>query len=76
MRSRNERILIGPDWLAKLGVIPGDSAFAFEAMIQNAVEPHDGTGANSWDRYSSFSYGTVYFRTATLMRDMEEASRA
>jgi len=32
----------------------------------------DPTGANSWDRFSSGSYSSVYSRTATTMHDLEE----
>ncbi|BCT91392.1 hypothetical protein LYSHEL_04160 [Lysobacter helvus] len=39
------------------------------AMLDNPADP---LGGNSWDRYSSGSYGTVYSRTATTMHDLEE----
>jgi hypothetical protein len=35
------------------------------------THPVDETGANAWNRYSTFSYGTVYSRTMTLMLDIE-----
>jgi hypothetical protein len=46
----------------------------FEAERIGAMnrEPADPTGANSWDRYSSSSYGSVYSRTSTIMHDLEE----
>jgi hypothetical protein len=36
-------------------------------------DPGDGLGANSWDRLSSASYGSIYTRTALAMHDLEEA---
>jgi len=43
-----------------------------ERLAAGLNEPPDGLGQNSWDRYSSGSFGTVYSRTATAMRDLEE----
>jgi hypothetical protein len=44
----------------------------FDSQRLGALEaPADALGANSWDRYSSGSYGSVYSRTATTMHDLE-----
>ena len=40
------------------------------AMTENPADP---LGQNSWHRMSGGSYGTVYSRTATTMRDLEAA---
>jgi len=46
----------------------------FESQRLGAMlsEPADPLGNNSWHRYSSGSYGTVYSRTATTMHDLEQ----
>ena len=60
-------------WLTKalkidLSMTPFDEQ-RLGAMLDNPADP---LGGNSWDRYSSGSYGTVYSRTATTMHDLEE----
>jgi hypothetical protein len=46
--------------------------FEYARAIAANSDPTDPTGANSWDRFSSFGYNTVYTRTATVMHDLEE----
>jgi hypothetical protein len=60
--------------LAKwLGLSPAFSGFDYERMSAMRSDPTDPLGANSWDRFSSEGYGSVYSRTATTMHDLEEA---
>lgn len=68
--DRKEQIILGADWMVNLGIAPSATGFEQERVVALNRDPHDGTGANSWDRFSSFSYGTVYFRTATVMHDL------
>jgi hypothetical protein len=42
-----------------------------ERLGANLSDPADPLGRNSWERLSSGSYGTVYSRTATAMRQIE-----
>jgi len=68
--DRKERQIYAPDWMVDIGIRPSSTGFEYERVLALNNDPRDGTGANSWDRFSSFSYGTVYFRTATLMHDL------
>ncbi|MGH8084667.1 MAG: M1 family metallopeptidase [Lysobacter sp.] len=76
----NQRMLVAndqgvvdvvPPWLRKLGVNLPLSVLAQHRLGAALGEPLDGLGQNSWNRYSSGSYGTVYSRTAVLMTDLE-----
>jgi len=73
LRERNQPVSLSSRTSMRLGATPTLSGFEFEAISAMRADPADGTGANSWDRYNSFSYGTVYFRTSTVMHDLEEA---
>ncbi|WP_266172202.1 M1 family metallopeptidase [Dyella subtropica] len=72
LRERNQRILTPSTWLRRLGVTPSMSMFEMERMDAGLRRPYDPLGQNSWDRYSSGSYFSVYSRTATAMHDLEE----
>lgn len=75
----NQRMLVArkqdidpvPSWLRALGVSGPISVVEQHRMGAQLGEPLDGLGQNSWSRYSSSSYGTVYSRTAVLMTDLE-----
>lgn len=56
--------------MRKLGLTPSADAFDME-RVASLGDPPDGLGANSWHRLSSGSYGSVYARTATVMRSLE-----
>jgi hypothetical protein len=71
--GRKQHIYIANDLMANLGVRPTITGFQFERATAFNDDPRDGVGSNSWDRYSSNSYGTTYSRTATLMHDLEQA---
>ena len=74
LRERNQDIHVTTPFLKRLGLAPkGLKVFEFERLAAGLNNPPDGIGENSWHRFSSNSYGTVYFRTATTMRDLEEA---
>jgi len=70
-RARRQPIHLATPWMKALGITPAISAFDAERLGAMLGNPADPLGANSWDRMSSNSYGTVYFRTATTMRDLE-----
>jgi hypothetical protein len=72
LRERHQRILVPSSWLRRAGITPSMDVFAFERLTAGLARPYDPLGQNSWDRYSSSSYGTVYSRTATAMHDLEE----
>ncbi|UHQ18199.1 M1 family metallopeptidase [Lysobacter sp. KIS68-7] len=60
-------------WLSKLvGANVTMGEFETQRLGAMLSEPADALGNNSWDRYSSGSYGTVYSRTATTMHDLEQ----
>ncbi|WP_267222863.1 M1 family metallopeptidase [Dyella silvae] len=72
LRERNQRVLVPSTWARRAGIKPSAEVFALERYWAGLSRPYDALGANSWDRYSASSYGTVYSRTATAMHDLEE----
>jgi hypothetical protein len=72
LRERNQRILTPGSWLRRAGITPSMDVFDMEHLYAGLARPYDPLGQNSWDRYSSTSYNTVYSRTATAMHDLEE----
>jgi hypothetical protein len=71
MTSRQEEIHLAKPWQQHLGINPHAPWMDFDRAGAGLTHPVDETGANAWSRYSSFSYGTVYARTMTLMLDLE-----
>ncbi len=72
LRERGQDIVAASGWMKRLGIAPVIPPFVAERVIAGLRQPPDPLGANSWDRLSSSSYGTVYARTATAMHDLEE----
>jgi len=72
IRARGQRIHATTAHMKRLGLDPSLGAFEAERLGAGLNDPPDGLGHNSWDRYSSSSFGTVYSRTATAMRDLEQ----
>ncbi|OYU45478.1 MAG: peptidase M1 [Burkholderiales bacterium PBB4] len=58
--------------LRALGMQLQASHFEIERLASGRGDTADALGHNSWDRLSSGGYGSVYARTATVMRDLEE----
>lgn len=71
LRERGAPLPLATRWMRALGIAPGIAQFEAERLSAKLREPADGIGANSWDRMSNGSYGSVYSRTATVMRDLE-----
>lgn len=71
IRDRGQQVPLTTAFLRKLGLGSQIDAFAFERLQGVLGEPLDPLGANSWHRYSSGSYGSVYARTASALRDLE-----
>ena len=73
-RERGQDIHATLPLLKRLGLDPkGLKVFEMERLAAGLNNPPDGLGENSWHRFSSSSYSSVYSRTATTMRDLEEA---
>ncbi|EIM00516.1 peptidase M1 [Rhodanobacter thiooxydans] len=72
LRERGQDIVAASGWMKRFGIAPVIPPFVAERLIAGLRQPPDPLGANSWDRLSSSSYGTVYARTATAMHDLEE----
>ncbi|MET3106609.1 hypothetical protein AAKU67_001319 [Oxalobacteraceae bacterium GrIS 2.11] len=72
IRERGQLIHLTVPFLKMLGIDQTTTGFEAERLGAMNHDPADPTGANSWDRYSTSSYGSVYARTATTMRDLEE----
>jgi len=70
--DRHQRVLTPSTWLRRAGITPSMDVFVYERITAGLSRPLDPLGQNSWDRYSSTSYGTVYSRTATAMHDLEQ----
>jgi hypothetical protein len=71
MSSRRAEIHINKPWQQHLGIDLHASWQDVDRSMAGLTHPVDETGANAWNRYSTFSYGTVYSRTMTLMLDIE-----
>ncbi len=71
IRDRGQKIHLTTPLLRRLGWDPAVGAFEMERLPSVMGEAWDELGENSWDRLSSNSYGSVYGRTATAMRDLE-----
>ncbi|MEZ5464622.1 MAG: M1 family metallopeptidase [Lysobacteraceae bacterium] len=72
MRERQQDIRIDLPPLKWFGIKPSLASFDMERLGARLAEGVDGMGENAWNRYSSGSYGSVYSRTATTMRDLED----
>ena len=72
VRERGQLIHLTTPFFRLIGVDVVARPFELERLGAMIQEPADPTGANSWDRLSSNSYGAVYSRTATTMHDLEE----
>ena len=72
LRERGQAIHPIPLALRKLGMDLKLDVFSIERAGADIREPSDAVGNNSWDRYSSRGYSSVYSRTATTMHDLEE----
>jgi hypothetical protein len=72
VRERGQVIHLTTPLMKMLGIDQVMQPFEAERLAAMNHEPADPTGANSWDRFSSRSYGSVYARTATAMHDLEE----
>ena len=71
LRSENHDLHLTTGPLKKLGIDLRVPVFAYERLGAMTEHPADPIGQNSWNRMSGGSYGTVYSRTATTMRDLE-----
>jgi hypothetical protein len=73
LRAAKRDIHMGTPWMKKLGIDLRMPVFDYERLGAMTEHPADPLGQNSWNRMSGGSYGTVYSRTATTMRDLEAA---
>ena len=72
MRMRNQDLHLATPMMRRLGITPSFKVFDTERLGASLNDPADPLGQNSWNRLSSGSYGTVYSRTATTLRDLEQ----
>ena len=73
LRAAKHDLHLGVPWMKKLGIDLRVPVFDYERLGAMTRTPADPLGQNSWNRMSGGSYGTVYSRTATTMRDLEAA---
>lgn len=73
LRARGQVLPLSTPFMRWLGIDPTVQPFVYEraSEIPEAGRPPDSLDANSWDRYSNASYGSVYSRTAITMHDLE-----
>ncbi|MDQ6648292.1 MAG: M1 family peptidase, partial [Pseudomonadota bacterium] len=71
--DRKQDIFPATALLSKMGIAPQMSPFEAERLsgVLGIGTPADSLDSNSWDRLSSSSYGSVYSRTASTMRTLE-----
>lgn len=74
LAARHQLIHVTTPFLKWLGIDPAFGAFAFERLsgVVGIGFPSDSLDSNSWDRMSNTSYGSVYSRTASTMRTLED----
>ncbi|HET6631173.1 MAG TPA: M1 family metallopeptidase [Rhodanobacteraceae bacterium] len=73
LEARGQLIHVASPLLRFFGFDPAISAFGMERLsgVLGIRQPTDSLDANSWDRMSNSSYGSVYSRTASTMHDLE-----
>ena len=71
MTARKQDLNLTTPLLRAFGIGTKLSPFDMERIAASLDDPADALGINSWSRLSSGSFGTVYSRTATLMRQIE-----
>ncbi|WP_246069747.1 M1 family metallopeptidase [Cognatiluteimonas lumbrici] len=71
LTEAGRKVNLSAGWMRKLGIDFKLPVFGYERMAAMTASPADPLGQNSWNRMSGRSYGTVYSRTATAMRDLE-----
>jgi len=71
--DRKQDIFATTPLLSKIGIAPRMTPFEMERLtgVLSIGTPADSLDSNSWDRMSSSSYGSVYARTASTMRTLE-----
>lgn len=72
VRDRGQFIEPLPLALRRLGLRLKVNAFEAERMFSDNNQPGDALGRSSWHRLSTRSYASVYSRSATVMRDLEQ----
>ena len=70
--ANGEQVQAGTWWSRMIGARIAVGEFESQRLGGMLSEPADPLGNNSWHRFSSGSYGTVYSRTATMMHDLEQ----
>lgn len=71
LRAEGRNIHLASPLTKKLGIDLSLPGFEVDRMRAMSRHPADPLGSNSWGWMSGSSYGTVYSRTATTMRDLE-----
>lgn len=70
LKAAGRQLALATSFSRKLGLESSMDLFDMERLA-SLGDPPDGLGANSWHRFSSGSYSSVYSRTATVMRSLE-----
>ena len=60
-----------PNFWQSLGFSANFARFELARWDAQLADPLDALGQNAWARFSDASFGSVYFRGATMLRDLE-----
>lgn len=73
LSDRNQKVHLTTPFLRWLGFDPSIGPFVMERLggVLGIDFPADSLDANSWDRMSNMSYGSVYSRSASAMHTLE-----
>ena len=71
MTERKQDLALERPWTRWFNIGFRIHPFQMERLGASLADPADPLGRNSWTRLSSGSYGTVYSRSATAMRQIE-----
>lgn len=71
LADRKQRVGVLPARYKRWLPMPTIAPLDLDRAIAQLNNPADPLGANSWDRRSTGSYGTVYSRTSTMMHGIE-----
>ncbi|MBV8125231.1 MAG: M1 family metallopeptidase, partial [Paucibacter sp.] len=73
MRDLGQAWSLSTPFMKQLGLNLSSTGFTRDRIAAMRHEPSDPLGGNSWDRLSSMGYASVYMRTSTTLRDLEDA---
>ncbi len=71
MRERHQGLHLTTPFLKRIGFEIDGTGFDWDRLGALVSSPQDGSGANSWNRLTNWSYTSVYGRTSIGLHDLE-----